>query len=422
MIPLALAFLFAATVDPAAVLLRVLAKVRADLRGVPNYTCVETVTREFYVPAAPVRRNCDVLLEMKQHPTLDMKLHRSFTDRLRLEVVMGKSGELHSWVGATRFEDAPIDRIVRGGPVGTGTFAAFLSAIFEQDVRSFRFTKELVVDGRDRLEFSFDVPREDSHYKVRIGNDWAITAYQGSVEVDVQTEELTRIWIQTAILPPAAGTCRSTSDVQIAMTQIGEGRFPLTSVARQRFVASNGEEALNTMRFSSCREYRGESTITFGTEAPPEGAATKPTGVAPTPSIPGDLPFTSRLDAAIDPGSAAAGDSFTATLETSIRDARGRTLAPRGSKVWGRLLRVEQHYAPRPGVLVVLRPESVEVRGSRVALLAVRDFRRLLAGRKKGVEILLPFQWETNAALFRLDGEGAGVPAGYSIDWRTVAK
>ena len=34
--------------------------------------------------------------------------------------------------------------------------------------------------------------------------------------------------------------------------------------------------------------------------------------------------------------------------------------------------------------------------------------------------ILLPFQWETNATLLRLDG--ATVPKGFSIDWRTVAR
>ena len=292
MIPLALAFLFAAAVDPAEALSRVLAKVRASLRRIPNYTCVETVTRQFFVPAAPVRRRCDVLLEMKKNPTLDMKLRPSFTDRLRLEVVMTQKGELHAWVGATRFEEQSIDSVVRDGPMGTGMFAAFLSAVFEQDVRRFQYERELTVDGHDRFEYSFAVPQKDSHYKVRVYNTWEFTGYRGTVEIDPLTEEVTRIWIQTDILPQAAGTCQSSSDLHVALTPIGDASFPLATVARQRYVASNGEEALNTTRFSDCREYRGESTITFGNEPPPAKPGATFKLAAPPPTIPFGRPFT----------------------------------------------------------------------------------------------------------------------------------
>jgi hypothetical protein len=423
MTPVAVAFLFAAAVDPAVTLTRVLAKVRADLRRLPNYTCVETITREFYKPIAPVRRDCDVLLEMKKNPTLDMKLRRSHTDRLRLEVAMSGRGEMHAWVGSTRFDEKSIDNIVREGPMGTGMFGAFLAAVFDRDVRSFQFEKELSVDGHDRLVFSFSVPQQDSHYGVRVYNHWVITAYRGTIEIDPAIEEVTHIWIQTAILPPAAGTCRSSSDLEVAMTAIGSASFPLTTIARQRFVGSSGDEAVNTTTFSDCREYRGESSISYYTE-PVSGAAVKPAASAAPPPIPAGLPFTTRLDHAIDPATSAAGDRFTARLETSIRDAGGRTLAPRGSKVEGRLLRVQQYHPPKAELIVVLRPESVEVRGVKIALSASQDLRRFLAAHKKNprIEILLPFKWETNAALLRFDGEDATVPRNWSIDWRTVAR
>ncbi len=421
MTPLALVFLFAAAVDPAAVLTRVLARIRADLRHVPNYTCVETVTRQFFIPAAPVRRNCDVLLEMKKNPTLDMKLRRSHTDRLRLEVAMSSRGEIHAWVGATHFEEDSIDKIVREGPVGTGMFAAFLFNIFDQDVRTFRYENEVVVDGHERLEYSFDVPEKDSHYKVRVYESWVMTGYRGRFEIDPVTEEVTHLWVETAILPPAAGTCRTTTDLALRMTEIGSSRFPMTEVARQRYVASNGEEAVNTTRLSDCREYRGESTITYeGGRDAPASAAKSPTAAAPL-SIPAGLSFTSRLEQDIDPATAAAGDRFVARLETAIRDARGRTIAPRGSRIEGRLLRVQQFYSPKAEVVVVLRPESVEVRGTALPLSAAQDLRRLVATRKR-VEIVLPFKWETNAALVRREGEGVAIPKGHEIAWRTVPR
>lgn len=42
--------------DPAAVLRRVIAKVLAAKDRIPNYTCVETVNREYFRPAAATLR------------------------------------------------------------------------------------------------------------------------------------------------------------------------------------------------------------------------------------------------------------------------------------------------------------------------------------------------------------------------------
>jgi hypothetical protein len=125
-----------------------------------------------------------------------------------------------------------------------------------------------------------------------------------------------------------------------------------------------------------------------------------------------------ELSEPIDPAVAAAGDAFTARLREALKDARGRTVAPRGSKVEGRLLRVQQHFGASAETIVVLRPESVEVRGARVALAAMQDFRKI----PKKTQILLPFAWETDAALFRFAGEGAVVPKGAVTNWRTMAR
>jgi hypothetical protein len=417
MIPLLVAFLWAVPLDPAATLARVLDKTRADLRRMPNYTCVETITRELYRPIAPVRRDCEVVLAMKQSPTLDMQLRPFLTDRLRLEVALSGRGEMHSWAGEARFDERPIDQLVRHGPLGTGMFGAFLAAIFNQDVRRFHFQRELTVDGHDRLEFSFDVAEKDSHYRVKMRDSWVTTAYRGTVEVDQATEELTRIWVQTAVLPAAAGTCQTSTELALAMAEIGSGRFPLTTVARQRFVASNGEEAVNATRISSCREYRGESAITF------DGDATRSTALpsrasASTDAIPPNQKFTIELAERIDPAVAAAGDRFTARLTTPLRDVGSKTIAPLGARVEGRLLRVQQYHGPRAELVVVLRPESVEVRGMPVPLAAVSAPRRM----NPKTAILLPHEWETNATLLRFPGEGATVPKGIVTQWRTVPR
>ena len=363
MIPLGLAFLFAA-VDPAAILTRVLTKIRADLRSVPNYTCVQTVTREFYVPAAPVKRNCDVLLEMKQNPTLDMKLHRSFTDRLRLEVVMAKTGELHAWVGATRFEEGPIDSVVRQGPAGhrhvrrlpLGHLRAGCSRLPLQAGAGGRWERPpgvlLRCPGRGK-------PLQGPH-RQGLGDHGVPRDCRDRRK---KNEELTRIWIQTAILPPAAGTCQSTSDLRVEPTQIGDGRFPLTSLARQRFVASNGEEALNTTRF------RIAASIAVNRPSPSAGSsprAARPPSPPRDASVdPGGLPFTMRLDPRSIPPSPPPGTNSPPARTAIVY--RGRTLLRVALRVEGRLFRVEQHHSPKPG-LCRAAAGMVEVRGARIAL------------------------------------------------------
>jgi hypothetical protein len=413
MIPLALAFLWAGAVDPAAVLTRVLAKVRQELWRMPNYTCLQTITRDFFVPKAPVRRECEVTLRMKQQPTLDMQLRRSHTDRLRLEVAISRSGEMHAWPGASGFEDRPIDEVVREGPVGTGMFGALLSAVCAQDVRRFVFVKEMVVNGEDRLEYSFSVPKEDSHYRVRVWNSWEPTAYSGTIEVDPAAEEVRHMRVETAMLPPASGSCQSTADVDLAITSIGSGRFPLATVARQRFVAGTGEETVNTIGFSECREYRGESTVRYFETADRSSGTQAARAVPP---IPAGLRFTTQLEREIDAATAAAGDAFEARLREPLKDARGRTLAPKGAKVEGRLLRVQVFHRGVEELVVVLRPESVETREGRAPLAASRVLPKV-----KGT-ILLPFEWETNAALLRFTGIGATAPKGFVTEWRTMAR
>jgi hypothetical protein len=406
-----------AAADPAEVLHRVLLKLRESLKVIPNYTCVETVTRDFYIPIAPLRRDCAVMLEMKKHPTLDMQLRHAWTDRLRLEVALTKQGEILSWAGASRFDDRPIDELIREGPIGTGVFAALLASIFDQDVMTFRFERRVTVNGEDRLEFSFDVPQSRSHYRVKTGNEWVYSGYRGIFHIDPVREEVTDLRMETAILPEAAFTCQSRTQVEFTMTAIGGGVFPMASRARQQFIASDGNEAINLTHFSDCREYVGESTIRFGDDSAPAAATKGAPSSRPDPVVPRNLDFSIELTAPIDTATAAAGDRFIGRLRSALR-----TLAPAGSRVEGRILRVQVTHHPPESALVVLRPESVEVRGVRVPLAATRDLRKeIAANRGKPTRILLPFAHELNAGLYEIPKGKSVLPKGFVSDWRTVS-
>ncbi len=408
--------------EPVQVLQRVIAKIAENNRRIPNFTCVETVTREYYQPAAPVQRACDVVLERRKMPSLDMRLHPTSTDRLRLEVTMSSRGEIHAWSGASRFEDSRIDAIVQDGPMGTGAFGAFLSTIFEQDVKRFDFEGATTVAGQTRMQFSFNVPQSDSHYRMKVYNSWESVAYHGGFEVDTATGDVRWLEVQTGPLPAAAVTCQTTTRLDFDIVSLGNRPFLLPSATRQRFVASNAGEVENRISFSGCREYRGDSSITYADGPPPADGVPSRRVTPALAAIPSNLAFSMELLSPIDTATAAAGDPFTARLASALR-LDSKIYAPKGALVEGRLLRVQVAYTPPVEAVVVLRPQAVETGGVKIPIAAVNDFYRASQQAqklKKRYEILLPYEWETNSGLFRFPGSQVVVKKGFLSDWRTV--
>jgi hypothetical protein len=413
----------AAEYDPTEVLKRATQRVLDSARRIPNYTCVETVTRDYREPiAALLPRSCPVLLEQRLHPTPDLLLLPYSKDRLRLDVAMSRKGEIFSWSGANRFEDREIDQVVRYGPMATGSFAGFLITVFETDVRKFNFERTIQSARGPLLEYSFQVALPDSHYKMKFGTTWGYIAYSGSFQLAPETADLVQMAVVTSDLPLAAEACLTTTNLDFHRVEIGSGQFLLPKQVTQRFVYPNAAEAENTTYLANCREFRGESTITFSPGEPAAAAGGAARVSSDSSSLPGGVRFTMALTSAISSDAAAAGDAFTGKLAEAARDNVGKVVAPKGTLVEGRLLRV-QSYAKPPEVVVVLKPEVMWVRGVRVAIHAVRDWTYVIAQRwrqGKGAEILIPLRGEENSGAFRFSGEHVVIPAGYHTDWKTI--
>jgi hypothetical protein len=402
--------------DPQLVLRRAIDDVRLTTNRIPNYTCVETVERNYYAPLANnLPRACRVILEQRLHPTPDLLLKFRATDRLRFDVAMVPKGEIFSWVGASRFEDRGIAQLVRSGPMGTGAFGSFLTVVFDQDVKQFIYQRTIEEDGRKFLEYAFDVPAGDSHYRVQVDDFWIHTPYSGTFQVDAATGTLARFAARTGELPEAAGSCLTSTALELAKVRIGTGEFLLTQKARQRFVAPDGREIENTTTFANCREYLGESTVRYETAEP--GPANRVRAEEEVPrAFSSGLRFQLALDRPIDSTTAAAGDPFEARLVAPLRDSRQRLTAPASALVRGRILRMEAIHT-NPGELVmVLRPEEVQVGNRAIAIRAMPDS----SGKGKRIPIEMPEPGEDHAGVFRFAGDRVVVPLYFRSDWRTV--
>ena len=409
--------------DPNEVIARAKAKVLENVRSVPNYTCVETVSREYFEPlGATLPRACEILLEQRQHPTLDMGLHLYSRDRLRLDVTMASRGEVFSWAGASHFDDGGIDHVIRSGPMSSGSFAGYLTAVFKTDAKKLTYEGIQAEGNRFLMQYSFRIPLADSHYRVKVRSSWEAIEYSGSVDVDPETADVVRMRITTGVMPAASGLCQASSKMDFTRVQIGETQVLLPSNSRSRYAYPTAEEVETNTVFANWREYRGESTLRFG----PYDGSTDTVTKSNTPLsifVPVGVPFTMALTSAIAIDTAAAGDPFNARLADSIKDFRGRIVAPKGTPVEGHIVRVQSYTHPVES-LVVLRPEALRIHGQRVTFNALRDWGRAMLENKrkgkKGIEIRVPEKGEWSTSSFRFSGEHVIVPVGYVSEWRTT--
>ena len=352
------ALLLHAQQEPQDLLTRVRAKIAGTINRLTNYMCTETVERAQYEldGAGDGARSCgDLLAHRGTAP-------QTVSDRLRLDVGVGANGEIYSWAGENHFHDRSLSQFVTEGAISNGSFASFLTMIFTGDQAEFSYDGEKIDGGRRLAQFAFRVSLQTSHYtffsRIRV-----ITAYEGTFLVDPNTFDLVRLVIRTKGLPLETGACEATTTLDYRRVRLNDAEFLLPAATRLQIVDTDGSERDNHTVFSDCREFRGESVVTYG--APAETASsTTQVSVAPALALPQGLPFEIALTQNIDTATAAAGDRIAARLDTPIRDHSFRIWAPAGTPVTGRILEVRRLYRPPPVVEIRIRLESLTIGGT----------------------------------------------------------
>jgi hypothetical protein len=178
--------------------------------------------------------------------------------------------------------------------------------------------------------------------------------------------------------------------------QVGSSEFLLPKQGRQRYFGITSEEVENTTTFAGCREYRGESTVTFFPPAGTAGGSTAQGAPAKAGPLPAHLPF-----------------EFELTTRVSLDRAAALAL------VEGRLLRVQitPRRSRRGGVVLKLR--TAEAGGVKIPLEAVRNW-AYMQRNGGSLPILLPQPGEENSGVFQLQGDRTGLEAGFRSVWITA--
>ena len=285
----------------------------------PNYTCLETVERS-----------------RRDGSTRKYRLE----DTLRIEVGLVDGKEMFAWPGSKQFEDRDFRDMIPTGTFGTGDFALYARSVFGTNAATFVRRGEQRLGDRSAVRFDFQVPLSRSGFEIRTGAARAIVGYHGSFHADQQSLDLVRLEVIGDDLPPQLKLKSVWDRMDYARIRIGDGDFLLPDSSEVVLVDLNGDESRNRLRFTTCHQYTGQSTLSFDDPEADDGTPT--TSAKAELELPGNLDLALSLMDEIDTGKAAIGDPVHARLYGDLK-SKGRILAPKGAVALGRISRVERH-------------------------------------------------------------------------------
>jgi hypothetical protein len=229
--------------DSNAILQKIRDKVAEHLSRLPNYTCHEKVSRL-----------------IRPMNSSGAGLH----DQVVLEVAFVGRQELFARQGESTFQEPSISKVVPYGTIGSGAFAAHIDSIFSGDAASFDYAGAAKKDGHKTVRYDFQVPLEKSRFVVKHNSVQGIVAYQGSFWADLDSLELVRLEIKADHIPPLIGVRIVKEVLRYSPVHIRDSDVLLPLHSELEVSDSAGTFSINDVSLEQCREYTGESTITFG--------------------------------------------------------------------------------------------------------------------------------------------------------------
>ena len=412
--------------DPTDVLARARDIVLSRIDRLPNYTCVQTINRNYFRTSSEPA-SCDKMIGERIKKASKQQLEA--TDRLRLDVKVSEGTEVGSWAGASKFDSRSIVDIVETGPIGTGPFGTLMSDIFSNDGASFQYAGESSGDGVALFEYRFQVPLKSSHYLIRAGQSWTPTAYDGQIWIDSSSFEVKRLRVRTGELPPETQSCEATSSVDYQIMKVGTGDALIPHVSVLHFLLRNGSENESVTTYSNCHEFHGESTIHF--EDMPETAAAD-AKAAEARMIPAGVTVDLALEAPIDSDIAAAGDVIEAKVRKNVYFGKHKEVAiPAGALVRGRLTLMQHRIGEDGRFEIGILLESIEINGAETPLYAKLDRseetantqRLARGGLLRGAHVWLPPHGQSPMVgnfVFPTSNSRHVMARGYETRWLTL--
>jgi hypothetical protein len=244
--------------DPLPDWVRQLAKVKLHLKEnferIPNYVCQENVER-FERTAG--------------------RSQAAKVDSLQFEVAQVEHKELLALPGAGGFEDKELTAYMSAGLLGSGQFSAMPINLFVSNHARITPHAEGVDGAPAGLSYDFEIPAFLNAFTLAAPGVRVSVGVRGTFWVDPQSLDLIRVEEHAVDIPPVLGMNAVTSTAEYGRMRIGNSSVLLPQSGELAVRNLDGTERHNRVRFSACREYGSESTVTFGDQAEPSPVAKK---------------------------------------------------------------------------------------------------------------------------------------------------
>ena len=318
---------------------RIREKMRQGLERVPDYTCLQTIERTNFTEQTRKRAEKQVRKGGRGH---DARMYANASDTIRVEVALVDGKELHSWPGAEEFTRTPLAKMVGYGLVSVGDYATHLETLFVADEAGFDYVGEESLQGRKVLRYDYRVPLAKSQYVLRNEGQEAKVAHHGSLWADAESLDLIRLTFAADHIPLRLKVTKATTERSYMRLPIGGSSVVLPEKSRTVMGFSSGVESRSEIRYEDCRQFGAQSALSFGEIAEPTDREIE---VIEETRIPPGVVLRIRLETRINSEESAVGDLIRGKLRQAVK-RDGKTLAPKGAAVTGRIRVLERQTRP----------------------------------------------------------------------------
>jgi hypothetical protein len=223
-------------------LARIQSKAKLGLSSIPAYTCSETMSRS---NRANSRSN----------------FH--YEDVLKLEVAEIGGKELFAKAGESQFTDDGLRKYAGKGLIATGMFYHLALTVFGSAAPRFQYVGPKKIKGRRTYQYDFTISPLFANYHLNFNYHEAQCGFKGSLWADEQSLDLMRMHFEATDVPPELLLRSAITEIDYTRASLDGKTYLIPSSAEINTVLLNGNESRNQIRFSNCRKYGVESTITF---------------------------------------------------------------------------------------------------------------------------------------------------------------
>ena len=321
------------------------ANVSQQLSRAANYACVESIDRSYFLTATARFPGC------ADYGKLPKQWYKH--DRLRLDVAVSEGHEIFSWHGGKSFSLKGIDDVVRSGPISSGSFVGYLRNIFFDAGVTIRFAGHTSSTDGDSYIFDYVVPRGSSRYQVSNGKKRWIVSYHGRFTGSGTNYELTSLQLTADEVPSESGICSAGSKIEYQLVNIA-GKDSL--IPKRYVLDMSGSDHVHTTSqsdYTQCREFRGESTLSF--DVNDNVIVQQQTPVVRDEWLPAGTTLHVRLRTPVDDRTSFTGDPVEGLLINPVKVKGSDIVIPKDAVLYGIITKLEAYAEPFKHYLVSIR-------------------------------------------------------------------